>query len=163
MQWIEDHHELLKPPVRNKLVWEDSDFLVMVVVGPNFRRDFHIDVSEEIFYQIEGDIILKVIEDKKMKDITIRQGELFLLPSNIPHSPRRPNNTIGIVMERKRNQNEKDGFQWYCEQCGEMLHEEFTHIADIEKQLPEVFDRFYENPEKTTCANCGAKHEKPEV
>ena len=113
----------MKPPVGNKCVYEDSDFIVMVVGGPNSRKDYHFDESEEFFYQVEGDITLKVIENDKPRDIPIRQGEIFLLPPHVPHSPQRPANTVGLVIERKRTPGELDGFQWYCEKCGAELSE----------------------------------------
>jgi 3-hydroxyanthranilate 3,4-dioxygenase len=92
--WVEENRHLLKPPVGNKMVWQDRDFLVMVVGGPNQRKDFHIEEGEEFFYQIEGDITLRVMEDGKPKDIPIREGEIFLLPAGVPHSPQRPAGTV---------------------------------------------------------------------
>src|SRR5215208_468397 len=119
-RWIDDHRDLLKPPVGNKLVFEDADFIIMVV-GSNTRRDYHVNEGEEFFYQVEGDIILKVQDAGKIVDIPIRQGEIFLLPARVPHSPRRPENTVGLVIERKREPGQMDGFQWYCENCGEKM------------------------------------------
>jgi len=55
-RWIDEHRHLLKPPVGNKLVFTDSEFIIMVVGGPNARRDFHVDPGEEFFYQLEGGI-----------------------------------------------------------------------------------------------------------
>src|SRR5687768_10135066 len=99
-KWIDEHRHLLKPPVGNQMVWEDREFIVMVVGGPNSRTDFHIDESEEFFYQVEGDITLRVIEDGQMRDLPIREGEIFLLPPKVPHSPQRPAGTVGLVIER---------------------------------------------------------------
>ena len=62
-RWIDEHRHLLKPPVGNALVFKDSNFQVMIVGGPNRRNDYHVDPGEELFYQIEGDIVLRVIED----------------------------------------------------------------------------------------------------
>ncbi len=117
--WIDEHRHLLKPPVGNKMVWHDSELLVMVVGGPNQRKDFHVEDGEEFFYQIEGDIVVRVMEDGKTRDIPIREGEIFLLPPGIPHSPQRPANTIGLVIERQRQEGERDHLRWYCEACGD--------------------------------------------
>lgn len=158
--WIEENRSLLKPPVGNKLVYEDSEFIIMVVGGPNSRKDYHVDEGEEFFYQLEGDITLKVVDAGLPKDIPIREGEIFLLPPKVPHSPRRPANTVGLVVERKRKPEELDGFQWYCENCGTKLYEEFLHISNIVTQLPPIFDRFYGNEEACTCQKCGIKATK---
>ena len=160
-QWIDENRQWLKPPVGNKLVFEDAEFIVMVVGGPNTRKDYHVDDGEEFFYQVEGGIVLKVVENGVPRDIPIRQGEIFLLPPRVPHSPQRPANTVGLVVERKRAEGELDGFQWYCEQCGNKLYEEFVHITDIVKQLPPIFDRFYSSEQNSTCKRCGTKMRRP--
>ncbi len=100
--WIEEHRHLLKPPVGNKLIWEDREFIVMAVGGPNRRTDFHVNEGEEFFYQIEGDITLQIMREGKPFNIAIGQGEIYLLPRKVPHSPQRPANTVGLVVERKR-------------------------------------------------------------
>lgn len=156
-RWIDDNRHLLKPPVGNKLVWKDREFIIMVVGGPNSRTDYHINGGEEFFYQLEGDMVLKVIEDDKPVDLAIAEGEIFLLPPNVPHSPRRPPGTIGLVIERQRREGENDGLAWYCEQCGHKLYEERFHLYNIETQFPPVFERFYDNAENATCAQCGAR------
>lgn len=156
-KWIDEHRHLLKPPVGNKLVYEDSEFVIMVVGGPNSRTDYHDDPGEEFFYQIEGDIVLKVVDKGKPIDVPIQQGEVFLLPAHVHHSPRRPANTVGLVIERKRAPQELDGFIWYCEQCGEKLYSEYLHVTDIVSQLPPIFERFYGSEANCICQNCGAK------
>lgn len=159
--WIAENRHLLKPPVGNKQVFTDnSDFIVMVVGGPNSRKDYHLNEGEEVFYQLEGDIVLKVIDEGKPKDIEIKAGEMFLLPPRIPHSPRRPANTVGLVFERYRREGEKDGFIWYCENCGHKLYEEYAEINDIVHQLPPIMDRFWNDPKHTTCLECGKMMEK---
>jgi 3-hydroxyanthranilate 3,4-dioxygenase len=154
-KWIEEHRHLLKPPVGNQMVWKDRDFIVMVVGGPNSRTDFHIDESEEFFYQLEGDINLRIIEDGKPRDLPIREGDIFLLPPKVPHSPQRPAGTVGLVIERRRQPHELDGFAWFCPQCDNKLYEEFLHVSNIVTQLPPVFDRFYSDPVNCTCKKCG--------
>ncbi|PSR54682.1 3-hydroxyanthranilate 3,4-dioxygenase [Adhaeribacter arboris] len=160
--WIEEHRHLLKPPVGNAQVFKDNkDFIVMVVGGPNARKDYHYNEGEEFFYQLEGDIVLKVIEDGKSVDIPIREGEIFLLPGGTPHSPRRPANTVGLVMERYRREGEQDGFLWFCENCGNKLYEEYLVVTDIVQQLPVVMNNFFANEEHRTCKNCGTVMEPP--
>ena len=154
-RWIDEHRELLKPPVGNKRVYPDGDFIVMVVGGPNARRDYHVDPGEEFFYQLEGDMVLKTVQDGRPVDVPIRAGEVLLLPAGVPHSPRRPAGTVGLVVERRRAPGELDGFQWYCEGCGQMLYEEFLELTDIEKQFPPVFERFYADAARRTCRRCG--------
>lgn len=154
-QWIEAHGEELKPPVCNKQVFDEGDFIVMVVGGPNHRKDYHVDEGPEFFYQLEGDMLLKTIQEGRVVDIPIREGEIFLLPPRIPHSPQRFAHTLGLVIERQRLPHEKDGFQWYCDNCHALLYEEFFPLKNIEKDLPPVFDRFFSHLEHRTCRRCG--------
>jgi 3-hydroxyanthranilate 3,4-dioxygenase len=161
-KWIEDNRHLLKPPVGNQQVYKgNDDFIVMVVGGPNTRKDYHYNEGEEFFYQLEGDINLKILEDGKPVDIPIKEGEIFLLPPKVPHCPQRPANTIGLVMERYRKPGEKDGFIWVCEKCGNKLYEEYEYISDIVKQLPPIMERFYSSEELRTCKVCGTVMEPP--
>lgn len=154
-KWIDENRHLLKPPVGNKVVWKDREFIVMVVGGPNERTDFHVNQGEEFFYQLEGNMTLKVIDQQgKMRDIRIREGDIYLLPPSTPHSPQREAGTVGLVIERKRRAEEKDGLQWYCEKCQTKLYEEFFHLTNIETQFPAVFERYY-NSEHVNCKNCG--------
>lgn len=160
--WIEENRHLLKPPVANKQIWKDGEFIVMVVGGPNTRKDYHYEEGPEFFYQIEGDMVLKIIDNGKPKDISIREGEIFLLPARVPHSPQRKANTVGLVIEQVRRPEEKDSFMWFCEKCGEKLYEEFFHLKDIEKQLPPIFDGFFNSTERRTCKKCGSVMEPPQ-
>jgi 3-hydroxyanthranilate 3,4-dioxygenase len=160
-QWIDEHRHLLKPPVGNKQVFTDSEFIIMVVGGPNSRKDFHVDPGEEFFYQLEGAITLSVVQEGKRVDVAIGEGDIFLLPPNMPHSPRRPANTVGLVIERTRHSGELDGFQWYCENCDTKLYEEFIEVTNIETQLQPVFERFFGSIEHRTCRSCGTVMERP--
>ena len=161
-QWINDHRELLKPPVGNKIVYKgNEDFIVMVVGGPNKRKDYHYNETEEFFYQMEGDIILKIIEEGKPVDIPIKEGEIFLLPPKVPHSPQRPSNSVGLVMELVRKHNETDGFIWFCENCNEKLYEEYFELTDIVEQLPPLMEKFYSSEELRSCKSCGHIMQKP--
>jgi len=160
--WIDENRHLLKPPVGNQQVYKgNDDYIVMVVGGPNSRKDYHYNETEEFFYQVEGDINLRIMEDGKPVEIPIREGEIFLLPPKVPHSPQRPANTVGLVMELYRKHNEKDGFMWFCEKCNEKLHEEYFDMEDIVKQLPPILQKFYDSEELRTCKNCGTVMEPP--
>ena len=154
-KWIDDHREFLKPPVCNKMVFKEDGFIVMVVGGPNSRTDYHYDEGPEFFYQLEGEMVLKTVQDGKFVDIPIKEGEVFLLPPKIPHSPQRMENSVGLVIERTRLDHEKDGLMWFCDNCGEKLYEEYFPLQNIEKDLPPVFDRYYSSEENRTCKKCG--------
>jgi 3-hydroxyanthranilate 3,4-dioxygenase len=154
--WIEENREHLKPPVCNREIYAGSEFIVMIVGGPNSRSDYHYDVAPELFYQVEGDMLLKTVQDGRFVDIPIREGEIFLLPPRIPHSPQRYADTVGLVVERQRGPDELDGFMWFCESCGHKLHEEFLHVADIVTDLPPVLERFERDEAARACQRCGA-------
>ena len=163
--WIEEHRHLLKPPVGNKCVY-DGDFIVMVVGGPNARTDYHWDEGPEWFYQLEGEMLLRIQEHADggpgaVRDIPIRAGETLLLPPRVPHSPQRTAGSIGLVIERKRLPHEDDGLLWFCERCNAKLYEEFFHLVDIEQDFPPVFDRFYSSREHRTCKACGHLNPAP--
>jgi 3-hydroxyanthranilate 3,4-dioxygenase len=153
--WIDKHRHLLKPPVCNQQVFEDDDFIVMVVGGPNSRNDYHYDEGPEFFYQLEGDMLLRTMQDGQRVDIPIREGEILLLPPRVPHSPQRFANTVGLVVERKRLPSELDGFMWFCETCNHKLYEEFVYVSDIVGQLPAIFDRFHSSEDNRRCERCG--------
>lgn len=159
--WVEENRQFLKPPVGNKMVWKDGEFLVMVVGGPNRRKDYHVEDGDEFFYQIEGDITLKVIEDGKPREIPIREGEIFLLPKGIPHSPQRPANTVGLVIERVRQDGETDHLRWYCDSCGELLHDSSFELVDLGTQLKPLIENFYADAKLRTCKRCGTVMEPP--
>jgi 3-hydroxyanthranilate 3,4-dioxygenase len=159
-QWIKDHQEFLKPPVGNKCVYTESgDLIIMVVGGPNQRKDYHYNETEEFFYQIKGDITLKIQEEGKAVDIPIKEGEIFLLPAKVPHSPIRPADSVGLVIEVKRKHGEKDGLQWYCENCNHQLHSTTFKLNNVEKDFQPRFKEFYGSEELRTCSQCGTKME----
>lgn len=161
--WIEENRHLLKPPVNNKVVYKDAEFIVMVVGGPNSRKDFHYNESEEFFYQLEGDVTVRIQEDGKAVDVPIREGDIFLLPPRVPHNPMRGPNTVGLVMERKRREGEKDGLLWFCEKCNTKLYEEYFVLTDIANQFQGVFSKFYGSEALRTCKACGHVMEPPPV
>ncbi len=156
-KWIEENRDLLKPPVGNKNLYKQSgDYLVMIVGGPNARKDYHFNETEELFFQIEGDMVVGIQEDGKAVDIEIKEGEMFLLPANTPHQPRRGPNTVGLVIECKRADREMiDGLQWYCENCNNKLHEYKFVLHDVEKDFLPRFRDFYASEDFRTCKKCG--------
>lgn len=153
-RWIDGHRELLRPPVGNKCI-VDGDFIVMIVGGPNARSDYHYDEGPEFFYQLEGDITLKVQDDGVRREIPLRAGEMFYLPPRVPHSPVRSAGSIGLVVERRRLPHERDGLIWYCQQCNHKLYEEYFTLQSIERDFPPVFQRYYDSLQARTCTACG--------
>lgn len=160
-RWIDDHRELLKPPVGNKRIYTDTGFVVQVVGGPNARKDFHDDPGEEFFYMVEGDMLLKTMQGGKPVDIAIREGEMLLIPPHLFHSPQRWADTVGLVIERPRLAAEQDGLLWFCERCQHLLYSEYFHLDDIETQFPPVFNRFFNSVTDRTCRQCGTIMEPP--
>lgn len=160
-KWIDEHRHLLKPPVGNKVVWQDGDYIVMVVGGPNSRKDYHYNETPEFFYQVEGDMVLKIINDGKPEDVHINEGEIYLLPPKVPHSPQRVANTVGLVIEYPRSEGMQDALEWYCENCNSLLYREEFALDNIETDMPVIFDRYYNDIDKRTCSKCGKKMEPP--
>ena len=155
-KWIEDNKELLKPPVGNKNLYvESGDYIVMIVGGPNARKDYHYNETEELFFQIEGDILVKTQQNGKCVDVPIKAGEMFLLPAKIPHSPIRPANSVGLVIERKRNSHHKDGLMWFSDKENALLYEEYFHLTNIEKDFLPIFKKFYSDEKLRTCPISG--------
>jgi 3-hydroxyanthranilate 3,4-dioxygenase len=158
-RWIDEHRHLLKPPVGNAQIWQDTDFIVTVVGGPNQRTDYHDDPLEEFFYQLRGNMVLRIREDDKPRDIPIREGDIFLLPPHVRHSPQRPEpGSVGLVIERQRPRGVVDGFEWFCPSCGTRLHRIEVQLQSIVKDLPPLFEQFYGDATKRTCPHCGTVH-----
>ncbi|KAJ8907352.1 hypothetical protein NDN08_007466 [Rhodosorus marinus] len=157
-RWIDENREHFKPPVGNKLLF-CNEFKVMIVAGPNSRSDYHVEEGEEWFYQFDGGMTLKVVDDGEFYDIRIEQGDTFCLPPRIPHSPQRDAGSIGIVVERERREGELDAMRWYCEQCKSILHEESFSCKDLVKDLPPIMERYWGSEDLRTCKQCGWKEE----
>jgi len=139
--FIEENKHLLLPPVCNKLIFGDQ-LKVMIVGGPNTRTDYHLEVGEELFYQVKGDMVVKILEQGRHKDVVIKEGEIFILPGHIPHSPQRQANTVGLVIERDRVEEEKDGLIWWVGDTHEVLYEAYFHCTDLGVQLKPIIERF---------------------
>lgn len=156
-KWIEQNRESLKPPVGNRNLYKESgDYIVMIVAGPNARKDYHYNETEELFYQLEGNIEINIQEDGKKKTMKLGPGDMYLHPAKVPHSPIRHEGSIGLVVERKRfNEDGKDGLIWYCDNCNNKLHEVYFPLQDIETDFLKHFRNFYSSKELRTCDNCG--------
>ena len=159
--WIEENRHLLKPPVGNKCVWKDGEYIVMVVGGPNQRKDYHYNETPEFFYQVEGDMVLKIMNDGVPEDVHIKEGDIYLLPAKVPHSPQRSANTVGLVIEYPRKKKMKDALEWYCENCNNLLWRKKFKLDNIETDMPKIFDKYYNSDKKCTCEKCGTKMNAP--
>jgi len=159
-QWIEANRDELKPPVSNKQLCTDADdVIVFVSGGPNTRNDYHVNPTEELFYQLEGDIAVRVrpLDGSEPHDVVIREGEMFLLPQWIPHRPQRPANTVGLIVEFPRPEGTEDKLQWYCPECDRLVHEASWRLKKIDEDLKVIMENFWEGPEgRRTCDHCGA-------
>ena len=158
-RWLDEHRHLLKPPVGNAQVWQDTDFIVTIVGGPNQRTDFHDDPYEEFFYQFKGNALLDLMVDGKPDRVDLPEGAMFLMPPHVRHSPQRPEpGSLCLVIERSRPEGVKDAFEWYCTQCGGLLHRVEVQLKSIVRDLPPLFEQFHASTRLRTCGKCGAVH-----
>ena len=156
-QWIAENRDTLKPPVGNKNLYKESgDYIVMVVAGPNARKDYHYNETEELFYQLEGHIEVHIQENRQKRTMHLGPGDMYLHPAKVPHSPVRHEGSIGLVIERKRaDLDMEDGLLWFCDHCNHKLYEVYFTLNDIEKDFLGHFKVFYGSKELRTCDNCG--------
>ena len=162
--WIAENRDTLKPPVGNKNLYKDAgDYIVMIVGGPNARKDYHYNETEELFYQLEGNIQVHIQEDGKKKTMELGPGDMYLHPAKVPHSPVREAGSIGLVIERKRQDLAgKDGLMWFCDNCNNKIHEVYFPLNDVEKDFLQHFKDFYGSEDLRTCNNCGTVMEVDE-
>ncbi len=161
LKWATENKDQLKPPVGNKYLYDGDDFFVMVIGGPNARNDFHQTNSEEYFFQLKGDIVVRVREDGRIRDIPVREGETIFIPGNVPHSPTRPPGTIGVVVERRRPEGETEHQQFYCDNCGELVYDKEFDCKDIVEHFKQSMEEFWADPQLSTCKKCGSRVAKP--
>lgn len=158
-RWIDEHKHLLKPPVGNQQIWQDADLMVTVVGGPNRRTDYHDDPMEEFFYQMKGNALLKIVENGAFYDVPLREGDIFLMPPHVRHSPQRPEaGSICLVVEPARLPGLRDGFEWYCFACRQLVHRVEVTLKSIVDDLPPLYDAFFADRKARTCPNCGTLH-----
>jgi 3-hydroxyanthranilate 3,4-dioxygenase len=168
MTWVEQHRSEMKPPVSNKYLYDGEDFFVMIIAGPNARNDFHVTNSEEFFYQLKGDIVVRVVEEEprpsgsgsakpRIRNVIVREGETLFIPGNVPHSPTRPPNTLGMVVERRRPPGETEHLQFYCENCGNLVHDLEFDCKDIVNHFSQAMKDFWADPELSACKHCGTR------
>jgi 3-hydroxyanthranilate 3,4-dioxygenase len=160
-KWVEQHRHEMKPPVSNKYLYDGEDFFVMLINGPNARNDFHQTNSEEFFHQLKGDIVVRIVEDGKIKDVAVREGETFFIPGNVPHSPTRPPNTLGLVVERRRPPGELEHLQFYCDNCHALVEDIEFDCKDIVDHFKQAMEDFWADPKRSTCRKCGTRVTKP--
>ncbi|MFT4003127.1 MAG: 3-hydroxyanthranilate 3,4-dioxygenase [Rhizobium sp.] len=158
-KWIDEHRHLLQPPVGNQQIWKDGNLMVTIVGGPNRRTDYHDDPSEEFFYQLKGDMVLKLYDGKEFYDVPIREGDVFLLPAHVRHSPQRPQEgSIGLVIEAEREEGALDAVEWYCFECTTLVHRAEVDLESIVDDLPPLYAKFYADEKLRTCPKCGTIH-----
>jgi 3-hydroxyanthranilate 3,4-dioxygenase len=156
---VAENSHMLQPPINNYCVYNDS-VTVMIVGGPNARTDYHINETAEWFYQYKGSMLLKIVDasqpaGSQFRDIHIDEGDMFLLPPNTPHNPVRFADTVGIVLEQKRPEGSMDRLRWYCQSCGEKVHEKAFHCTDLGTQIKEAVNGFKVDTEARKCGKCG--------
>lgn len=162
LAWVEANRSQFQPPVGNKYLYAGNDFFVMLIAGPNARNDFHMTDSEEFFLQLKGDIFVRIRDtDGTIKDCPVREGEVFFIPGGVPHSPQRGPNTLGMVIERRRPETEKEHVMFFCEGCGNLVFDGHFHCKDIVTHFKQEMERFWANDELRTCKQCGKQVEKP--
>ena len=150
-RWISDNEKFFLPPVCNKMMHNDQ-LKVFFVGGPNQRKDFHLEEGEELFYMRRGNMSLPILTEGKFRTVHIREGEVFLLPGRIPHSPQREKDTVGLVIERERLLSETDGLRYYVGDTTETLFERWFYCDDLGSQLKPVIEEFFASEEYKTGA-----------
>ena len=153
-QWIDENRGNWG---QRRVIWEDSDFIAFVTRGPNRRKDFHINPGDEIFYQLEGELNLNYLgKERKAELALLKAGDLFLLPANVPHSPRRADGSWTLVVERTRQSKEQDRFIWICEECGNTLHETTVRFNEPSDAVATATAAMKADPKLATCSRCNA-------
>ncbi|MEM7454484.1 MAG: 3-hydroxyanthranilate 3,4-dioxygenase [Planctomycetota bacterium] len=159
MKWIDEHRDEFKMPVMNKQFYKEADdVIIFVSKGPNTRNDYHVNPTEELFYQLEGDIVLRIrpLDGSDPQDVLIKEGEMFLLPRHIPHRPQRPEGTLGLIVEFPRPEGTLDAIHWYCTDDKHLVYEAEFRLQHIDEDLHRIMDDFWNGPvENRTCKETG--------
>lgn len=159
MKWIDEHQDEFKMPVMNKQFYKEADdVIVFVSKGPNTRNDYHVNPTEELFYQLKGDIAVRVrpLDGTPAHDVIVREGEMFLLPRMVPHRPQRPADTLGLIVEFPRPEGTKDQLRWYCPDDIHLVHQAEFRLQHIDEDLHKIMDEFWNGPEEIrTCKETG--------
>jgi 3-hydroxyanthranilate 3,4-dioxygenase len=159
LQWGQTHAASLAPPVCNAAVFPDGNFIVNMVGGPNTRTDFHDNPTEEIFYQIKGNAYLDIWDRGRFDRIDIREGEIFLLPAHVIHSPQRPEPGRCLLIEAIRPQGAHDALQWYCARCAGLVWRAEKQLESLVEDLPKIYQLFYAlSDEERRCKSCDLVH-----
>jgi 3-hydroxyanthranilate 3,4-dioxygenase len=158
LKWIKENPHKLKPPIGGNTVFREEDFMVTVVGGPNARTDYHVNQTEEFFFQLEGTVNIRIQHEGKPHDIELPAGHIYLLPANVPHAPMRGPNTVGLIVERVRKNGMTDTHRWYCERCNNVLFEKTAQIEVLERDMPPLFEAYYGDPGNQICKKCGHKN-----
>src|SRR5688572_26643166 len=168
-KWIRANKEQLVPPVSNRQLFAASkDMILFVSGGPNTRNDYHVNPTEELFYQLKGDIAVRVrpLDGSAPHDVVVKEGELYLLPRWLPHRPQRPEGTVGLIAEFPRGVDaegkpQMDALRWYCPKCDELVHEAKWVLRKIDEDLRIIMEDFWSGaPERRTCKACGTVIER---
>jgi 3-hydroxyanthranilate 3,4-dioxygenase len=160
-EWVAENRHLMKPPVGNKYLYSGKDFFVMIIAGPNARNDFHMTNSEEFFIQLKGDIVVRIRDTDGIKDVPVREGETFFIPPNVPHSPQRGPNTIGLVVERRRPETEPEHLMFFCPKCQGLVYDKEFCCKDIVQHFARAMEEFWADPALSTCKACGTRITRP--
>ncbi len=158
-KWIKQNAKHLKPPVSNKQLYTESDDVILFVSGgPNTRNDYHVNPTEELFYQLKGTVAVRIrpLDGSAPREVIIKEGELFLLPRWVPHRPQRPAGTVGLIVEFPRPKGQLDGLRWYCPKCDELVHEVNWRLKKVDEDLAIIMHKFWDGPAaQRTCRECG--------
>jgi 3-hydroxyanthranilate 3,4-dioxygenase len=163
-QWIADNRTRFKPPVSNVVIWPNPDLIVQMLSGPNSRTDFHDDPYAEVFIQLRGTMLLRIVEDGRVRDIAIKEGEIFVCPAHVRHCPQRPADSFGLVIEIQRKGEDLDAFEWYCPKCVNCIHRVEMKLRDPQadaQRAAGIFNAFYNDIARRTCNRCGTVHPRP--
>ena len=150
---------------RVNVLWQQPDSLAFVARGREYRSEFHLNPSEELMYQIKGEMRLHYRTPEGKEEVAvIKEGSVIHTPALVPHSPRFPPDAYALIVERKRRPGEIDRFHWYCQKCDGFLHEETFVVKDYtEDPVSKAYKNFFDSEAFRTCKKCGTVMPAPET